>query len=94
MKRIFGLCLAVLLLSSSGQVFAGGGQSYPNGAESFMSGAIPPPGIYFIDYMYYYNADSLKDDSGDDIAAFDEASVLANVFRFVWISDKKILGAD
>ena len=94
MKRIFGVCLAVLLLFSGGQVFAGGGQSYPNGAEAFMSGAIPPPGVYFIDYMYYYNADSLKDDSGNDIAAFDEASVLANVFRFVWISDKKILGAD
>ena len=50
MRRIFGVCLAVTMLFS-GQAIAGGGQSYPNGAEAFMSGAIPPPGVYFLDYL-------------------------------------------
>lgn len=94
MRRVLGAGLAVLLLLGGGQAFAGGGQSYPNGAEAFMSGAIPPPGVYFIDYLYYYSADTMKDDNGDDIAAFDDVSVVANVFRGVWISTTKILGAD
>ncbi|HEB68692.1 MAG TPA: hypothetical protein ENI88_03615 [Desulfobulbus sp.] len=94
MRRVLGAGLAVLLLLGGGQAFAGGGQSYPNGAEAFMSGAIPPPGVYFIDYLYYYSADTMKDDNGDDVAAFDDVSVVANVFRGVWISNTKILGAD
>jgi len=88
------ICLVLCLVLSGSPVLAGGGQSYPNGAEAFMSGAIPPPGFYFIDYLYYYSADTMKDDNGDDIAAFDDVSVLANVFRFVWISEKTILGAN
>ncbi len=93
-QKIMVLCLAVVMLGFSGQAMAGGGQNYPNGAEAFMSGAVPPPGFYFIDYMFYYNADTMKDDNGDDIDAFDDVSVLANVFRFLWMSDKQILGAN
>ncbi len=88
------LVLTVLLLIFSGQAMAGGGQNYPNGAEAFMAGAVPPPGFYFLDYMYYYNADTMKDDNGDDIAAFDDVTVLANVFRFLWMSDKTVLGGN
>ncbi len=51
MRRVLGAGIAVLLLLGGGLAFAGGGQSYPNGAEAFMSGAIPPPGLYFIDYL-------------------------------------------
>lgn len=94
MRKIMPLCLAVMMLGFSGQVMAGGGQNYPNGAEAFMAGAVPPPGFYFLDYMFYYNADTMKDDSGDDIEAFDDVSVVANVFRFLWMSEKTILGAN
>lgn len=94
MRKIGGVLLAALMLLSGGLAFAGGGQSYPNGAEAFMSGAIPPPGFYFIDYLYAYSADTMKDDNGDDIAAFDDISVLANVFRGVWISEKTLFGAN
>ncbi len=93
-KKILSLAVAAILLAGSSQVMAGGSQSYPNGAEAFMSGAVPPPGFYFLDYMYYYNADTMKDDNGDDIAAFDDVSVLANVFRFLWMSDKQVLGGN
>ena len=58
-----------------------------------MSGAVPPPGLYFLDYVYYYNADTMNDDNGDDIGVFDDVNVWANVFRFLWMSDKTILGA-
>ncbi len=94
MRKIAAVFLGLVLVSIAGQAMAGGGQNYPNGAESFMSGAVPPPGFYFIDYLYYYSADTMKDDSGNDIAAFDDVSVLANVFRFLWVSEKTILGAN
>jgi hypothetical protein len=93
-KKITALLLAVVLAGFSTTVLAGGGQNYPNGAEAFMAGAVPPPGMYFLDYAYYYNADTMKDDSGNDIGAFDDVSVLANVFRFLWMSDKNILGGN
>jgi len=93
-RKIMTLCLAVALIGFSGQAMAGGGQNYPNGAEAFLAGAVPPPGFYFLDYLYYYNADTMKDDNGDDIEAFDDVSVVANVFRFLWATDKQILGGN
>ncbi len=93
-RKVSVLCCLCLLLAGSGRALAGGGQSYPNGAEGFLSGMVPPPGFYFLDYVYHYGADTMKDDNGDAIGAFDSVSVLANVFRFLWISDRKILGAD
>ncbi len=94
MRKMISLCLVVALFGFSGQAMAGGGQNYPNGSEAFLAGAVPPPGFYFLDYLYYYNADTMKDDNGDDIAAFDDVSVVANVFRFLWMSEKQILGGN
>ncbi|MDM8549944.1 transporter [Desulfobacterales bacterium HSG2] len=46
-------------------------------------------------YNVFYTADTLTDDNGDDIDAVDfDVSVFANVHRFIWMSDLKILGAD
>ncbi len=87
-------CFTAIFLLCGSQALAGGGQSYPNGSEAFMAGAVPPPGTYFLDYAYYYSADSMKDNNGDSIAAFDDVSVLANVFRLLWVSDKQILGGN
>ena len=42
----------------------GGGGAYPNGAEDFMAGALPPPGVYFKNYLTYYQASKLKDKIG------------------------------
>lgn len=92
-KRFFFLIVAVVMMVP-GYVFAGGGQSYPNGAEAFLSGALPPPGFYFLDYAYYYNADSMKDNDGNDIDAFDNITAVANVFRGLWVSETKILGGN
>ena len=55
-KRVFlFLILAItsLFVLTNVNVYATelGGGAYPNGAEDFMSGAIPPPGFYFIDYF-------------------------------------------
>ncbi len=86
------LTAAVMMLAAS--AWAGGGQSYPLGAEAFMVGAAPPPGFYFKNYAYYYHASDLKDDHGDNIDAFDDVTVWAEVMRFIWISKKEILGGN
>lgn len=67
MKKISLYCFAIYLFFGLTPAFAGGGQSYPNGAEGFLSGAVPPPGFYLIDYLYNYSSDSMKDNKGDDI---------------------------
>ena len=64
-KRVFlflVLVISSLFVLTSVNVYAteGGGGAYPNGAEDFMSGAIPPPGFYFINYFLYYHADEFK----------------------------------
>ncbi len=98
MKRCFktaALGLAAASLLSMGQdVLAGGGGSYPNGAESFLSGMVPPPGFYYLNYAYYYTADSLKDNNGDDIGVFDKITAVANVSRFLWMSNGTLFGGN
>jgi hypothetical protein len=82
----------LFVATTGGNVFAteGGGGAYPNGAEDFMSGAVPPPGTYFLDYLTYYKADKLKDGSGNS-SPFD-LKVTANVFRLLHVTNYKILG--
>lgn len=58
----------MLVAGLAGQVLAteGGGGAYPNGAEGFMTGAVPPPGNYIIDYNLWYTADKFANANGDD----------------------------
>jgi hypothetical protein len=55
-----------------------------------MSGAVPPPGNYYINYFNYYAADKFNVD-GDDNKGFD-LKVAANVSRFIHVTDKQFLG--
>ncbi|MFT7004783.1 MAG: hypothetical protein ACJAWW_002148 [Sulfurimonas sp.] len=73
------------------QATEGGGGAYPNGAEGFMSGAVPPPGFYYLNYLTNYSADALIDNNGDEIGDF-KLSATANVSRFVYTSPYKIFG--
>jgi hypothetical protein len=98
-KRVF-LFLVLSILSffvlTSVNVYAteGGGGAYPNGAEDFMSGAIPPPGFYFINYFLYYHADDFNNKHGDNVDKDFDLNVIANTFRFIKITNYKILGAN
>jgi hypothetical protein len=62
-------------------------------------GISPPPGFYFTEYLSYYTADKLKDNSGRtlsftrDGAELDRSSAYASGNRILWISKLKILGA-
>ena len=72
----------------------GGGGAYPNGAEDFMSGALPPPGTYFINYLTYYRASEFKDKDGDDLIPDFSLDAVANVFRLIHVTNYQVLGAN
>jgi hypothetical protein len=70
----------------------GGGGAYPHGAEDFMSGAVPPPGTYFLNYLNYYSANKFRDGKGDSAVPNFDLKVTANVFRFLHVTKTQILG--
>jgi hypothetical protein len=98
-KRVF-LFLVLSILTfftlTSVNVYAteGGGGAYPNGAEDFWCGLIPPPGFYFINYFLYYHADDFNNKHGDNVDKDFDLNVIANTFRFIKITNHKILGAN
>ncbi len=87
------LALAVSLVAGTrAWATEGGGGAYPNGAEDFMSGAVPPPGTYFINYFDYYSAGSFRDKDGRKTPFEFDADIYANVFRLIHVTKYKILG--
>jgi hypothetical protein len=53
---------------------------YPVGAEGIKGGSLPPPGVYFRDYNFFYFADNFKDGPPQfDIFAY------INAPRLIWI---------
>ncbi|HYG89253.1 MAG TPA: transporter [Azospirillum sp.] len=67
---------------------------YPNGAEGFMAGAVPPPGLYLINYVNYYHAGRINDNSGNKLPIPVRLDAVAEVPRIIYVSDVKILGAN
>lgn len=76
-----------------GHATESGGGAYPNGAEDFMVGALPPPGTYFINYLAYYTADRLNDENGDKLFSKFDLNVVANTFRFIYVTKHQVFGA-
>lgn len=71
-----------------------GGSSYPMGADGFMAGALPPPGFYAQVFANHYEADSLRDNRGDELPV--DFSVRADVIapRLIWVTEQQILGGN
>ena len=89
------LIAAVFSMLIVAQGWAGGlpgsGGHYPNGAEDFMVGALPPPGVYLVNYMILAQKNSLSNKS---LPANDfNASVFAEVPRLIYVSPYSLFGA-
>jgi hypothetical protein len=87
--------VAAAMLCGTAHATEGGGSIYANGVENFMPGAMPPPGFYTIVYGTRYHATTLRDNDGNDIAAAVggfRADVTGVVPRFIWVTDRKVLG--
>jgi len=62
---------------------------YPAGAEGIKAASLPPPGVYFRDYNFFYFANKFKDGPPNfDIFAY------VNAPRLIWMTDLEILGAN
>ncbi len=95
-KSVFKL-LAILLLGAVPALPAMAAQEtghYINGVEGIKGATLPPPGLYYRMYNTYYTADTITDADGDEIDIGFDADVFANVHRFIWVSEYKLLGAD
>ena len=88
---LFGSTLASAF---SAPLYAGETGHYVSGVEGLKAASLPPPGLYNRLYLLYYNADKLMDEKGDELDVGFDLSVFALANRFVWITDKKLLGAD
>lgn len=78
--------LAALCSLAQAQPF---GSHYPAGAEGIKGASLPPPGVYFRDYNFFYTANRFKDGPTDfNVFAY------VNAPRVIWISEWKILGAN
>lgn len=62
---------------------------YPAGAEGIKGASLPPPGVYFRDYNFFYFADRFRDGPPD----FNLFGYI-NAPRLIWMTDLKILGAN
>lgn len=89
---------ALIALSLAGLLFgtasAGGENEYPNGIEGIKAASVPPPGFYYKMYNAFYTADTMTDKDGEELDIDFDLSLFANAHRFLWVSQKKILGAD
>lgn len=87
------LLLAGLAVGTPSHATQGGGGAYPNGAEDFMSGALPPPGTYLLNYIEYYSANRLNDNNGNEMMPGFKLNVFADVVRVVHVTRQQVLGA-
>jgi hypothetical protein len=78
-------------------------QHIPMGLADFMAGVLPPPGVYWLNYLLYVQKDTLRDEDGDKLSVptpagnlriEPDADVFVNAARFVWMSPYKLLGAN
>jgi hypothetical protein len=97
---MFVILTALLLFAPAVRAMEGGGTDIPLGNEDSMMGAPPPPGLYYLNYIMYYQTNSLKDNSGKDVTAPNGAKVdfkadaTANIFRLAYVSNITFLGAN
>lgn len=85
------LMAVIVIFMCAGSVRA---QDYSLGSEGLKAGTVAPPGFYYLMYNQYYSSDTQKNASGKDADNGFDLKTFANVHRFVWVTDKKILGAD
>lgn len=88
------LVCAASLTSIHANATEGGGNAYPNGAEGFMAGALPPSGFYYQNFLNHYTVDKLADGNGHDSGYGINIQATADVSRFIYMTNHKLLGAD
>ncbi len=96
MRRLIGLLAVAVMVSSLGvsRVIAQEKGNYVPGVEGIKAASLPPPGFYWRIYNAFYNSGTLKDEKGKEMPVGFDVNVWALVDRFIYVSPKKILGAN
>ena len=85
--------IAAALAAMPGLLLAQPSAHYAPGVEGIKGASLPPPGVYFRDYNYFYTADQLNNSAGNKIGPADlDAFTYVNLPRVLWITDTKFLG--
>jgi hypothetical protein len=95
-SRTLQVLIVVLGLAVSAVYAKEGSDQYPYGAENWFTGALPPPGTYFLNYAGYYSG-TLRDGSGNKVNLAGTTPSVDAVFdalRVVEVTKFKILGAN
>ncbi len=94
-SRLFVVLAIIILLAPVGLKKAyATGNGYTPGCEGVMAGTIPPQGFHYRMYNVLVDSDTVTDNNGNERNLGFELQVFAQTHRFVWITDKKIFGAD
>ncbi len=67
---------------------------YVNGVEGIKAASVPPPGYYLKIYNVFYAADEMLDNEGTAAPIDFDVKVYALVNRFIWVTNKKLLGGN
>lgn len=90
LRIVLSALVAVTLFS--GSAFALGQPNVNLGFTSFLDGAPPAgPGLYLSEYLQYYTADQINDESGDKIDPFEGVDVWVLMNQLIYQSDQPIL---
>lgn len=96
--------LALKLMASAITVFLitwqsalageGAGSNYLQGTNGdFLMGVFGPAGVYFRNDTFYYDASAGVRPLGGALAGASDTQVLANLSKFIWLTDNEIFGA-
>ena len=85
--------LAVLVLCSVAPALASPPRYCP-GIEGVKAASVPPPGFHYRFYYVNGSFDELKDNNGNEVPIGLDLDIAAYVQRFVYITGKKLFGAD
>ncbi len=86
--------MMMLSLALQAAATEGGGSVYAGGGEGQMTGALPPPGQYLINYSMYYSADSFKGADGHTVPIDFDVHAFADVVRLINVTDINVLGGN
>ncbi|MFL9557250.1 transporter [Acinetobacter baumannii] len=89
MNHYSKIVLASVLFGHTAQVFAteNGSDTFPLGAEGVMVGALPPQGVYLLNYYQSYHASRFEGGPQDF-----HVDVNAYVPRLVWVTEQNYFG--
>lgn len=88
------LCVVLVCFWGQSAFAATPGSHYPFGVEGVLGASTPPPGLHYRMYNVFYNPTTLTGNDGEALPIDFELDVFASAQRFVYATDKKILGGD